>query len=403
MKKYVFFCIIILGAFITNAQTYSWTQCTNFGGGVRYSPFGFATGGNCYVGGGVTFTGSTCNYNYTDFWQFNPSTNVWTQLANFTGPGRSGSTGFAIGNYGYVCLGWIPTQVNDLWQYDITNNTWSQKTNFGGAPRYDAAWFVIGNNAYVGCGYIPWSNDFWKYNSLTDTWTQIANVGGQPRQCASGFSINGYGYVCGGSEEFNNYTNDLWQYDTTANAWNLKAPFPATPRTACFVFTIGNKGFVGCGSNVTTVYDDFYCYDALSDSWTQSANFPGGNRMQGVWMQDGGCGYVGMGSAIIYPNVVPEQDFWSFCDVTSTNEVLSLLSDLSIQNKNGTLVLISSKMWKEKMNLEIYDLAGREILSEDMPAFSNQLSINFNNPKGVYSFKILDSKNQFLKSGKFIF
>lgn len=403
MKKFTLLLVAVISTLFLNAQSYMWSQCANFGGGNRYSPFGFATGGNCYVGGGVTFNGAVYNYNYQDFWKYDPITDQWTQLANFAGAGRNGSTGFAIGNYGYVCLGWTPAQVNDLWQYDVVNNTWTQKTNFGGAPRYDAAWFVISNSAYVGTGYTPWSNDFWKYDSQNDTWTQIANVGGQPRQCAAGFSIGGYGYVCGGSEEFNNYTNDLWQYDTNLNIWTLKAPFPATPRTACFVFTIGNRGFVGCGSNITTVYDDFYSYDASTDSWSQIANFPGGLRMQGVWMQDGSCGYAGMGSPSIYPNIVSQQDFWKLCDVTSIDEATSFLSDLSIKNINGKLIVNSTKNWNEKMNLKIYDLAGREILSDVMPAHSNNHSVNFNNFKGMYSFKISRMDNNLIKSGKFIF
>jgi hypothetical protein len=55
-----------------------------------------------------------------DFWEFDPVTNVWTQLADFGGVARSDAVGFSIGTKGYIGTGRInlSTQLNDFWEFN---------------------------------------------------------------------------------------------------------------------------------------------------------------------------------------------------------------------------------------------------------------------------------------------
>ena len=46
------------------------------------------------------------------------------------------------------------TDCNDFWEYDPTTNTWTQKANFGGTPRDGAVGFSIGSKGYIGTGEI---------------------------------------------------------------------------------------------------------------------------------------------------------------------------------------------------------------------------------------------------------
>ena len=55
------------------------------------------------------------NEYFADFWEYDPSTNVWTQKADFGGGARSGAVGFSIGSKGYIGTG----GANDFWEYDI--------------------------------------------------------------------------------------------------------------------------------------------------------------------------------------------------------------------------------------------------------------------------------------------
>ncbi|MEY4894850.1 MAG: hypothetical protein RL751_1672, partial [Bacteroidota bacterium] len=74
------------------------------------------------------------------------------------GLGRVGAISFSLQHEGqtkgYVALGQTQTIafMNDLWEYDRSTEAWTQKANFTGAPRREAVSFVIANKAYVGTG-----------------------------------------------------------------------------------------------------------------------------------------------------------------------------------------------------------------------------------------------------------
>src|SRR5688572_13766154 len=81
---------------------------------------------------------------------------VWNQKANFGGSARHRSTAFSIGNKGYIGLGHINAVSNieyeDFWEYDPGTNTWTQMADFGGGLRYHSIGFSVGAKGYVGLG-----------------------------------------------------------------------------------------------------------------------------------------------------------------------------------------------------------------------------------------------------------
>jgi N-acetylneuraminic acid mutarotase len=155
-----------------NPATNVWTQKADFGGGIRGEATGFSIGNKGYVGTGNTQYPSFSGVGgmlKQDFWEYNPLTNIWTQKANFGGGIRGEATGFSIGNKGYVGMGWDIWENNslkrDFWEYNPTTNIWTQKADFGGTARHEAVGFSIGNKGYVGTGgdsnYV--TKDFWEY------------------------------------------------------------------------------------------------------------------------------------------------------------------------------------------------------------------------------------------------
>jgi N-acetylneuraminic acid mutarotase len=197
-------------------STDTWTAKTDYPGMAHRQCVAFATGGNGYVGGGVISVGTTLYKD--DFWQYNPSTDSWTQKTTFPFGARSSAFGFGINGNGYVCLGQDGVvQKSDLWQYDPQLDSWVQKANYGGNSRILPSGFVIGGTAYVGTGRELTStaghNDFWAYDTNTNTWSQITDFPADFRAAAGYFTINGYGYIQGG---YNHTTtlaySDLWKY-----------------------------------------------------------------------------------------------------------------------------------------------------------------------------------------------
>ncbi len=289
----------------------TWAQKANFGAGVRSSAVGFSIGSKGYVGTGIDSSGYK-----KDFWEYDPSTNAWTQKADFGGGARAYAVGFSIGSKGYVGTGAIGnpgTSSNlriDFWEYDPSTNVWTNRANFGGGARAYAVGFSTGSKGYVGTGFdgIFVKNDFWEYNPSTNAWTQKAGVGGGPSYKAVGFSIGSKGYMGIGAGTSAEY---FWEYDPSTNVWTQKADVGGGARDYAVGFSIGNKGYVGTGlDGPNNIYKkDFWEYDPSTNVWTQKADFGGVGRYYAVGFSIGSKGYLGTGpeSSSSY-----KKDFWEY-------------------------------------------------------------------------------------------
>lgn len=254
-----------------------WTQKATPLTAPSYAAIGFSIGNKGYTGLGKDGTGIYSSA----FLEYDPSSNVWTSKANFPGY-RAFAVNFSIGNFGFVCTGEsfsTPTSsifVSDMWQYDPTSDIWTQKTSLPGVSRRDASGFVIDNNAFIigGLGGSPHASlsEIWQYNSSTDIWTQKINFPGIPRNGASAFSICDKGYFGLGLGS----GNDFWEYIPVNDTWILKTNFPGTNGLGTVHFSIGEKGYVGLGYD-TTFYeynpDSANCATGIQDLTSTTFNF----------------------------------------------------------------------------------------------------------------------------------
>jgi N-acetylneuraminic acid mutarotase len=150
---FLFICACTVAAFSTAQSPDTWLRKNDIGfAGIagpaeRYSAVGFTINGKGYFGGG--------NNGKTDFWEYDPVSDTWSQKANFSGTGRNEATGFTIGNKGYVGTGYTTfpfAYYNDFWEFDPLANTWTRKADHPGTPRRAATGFAIGNKGYLGTG-----------------------------------------------------------------------------------------------------------------------------------------------------------------------------------------------------------------------------------------------------------
>jgi N-acetylneuraminic acid mutarotase len=178
---------------------------------VRNDAIGFSIGNKGYIGGGGNNFES-----FKDFWQYDPNTNVWTQIADFDGGKIWGAASFGIGSKGYVGTGTTAydTRREDFWEYDPALNKWTRKADFPGGGRTRDVGFSIGNKGYVGTGLSGQCctffdhKDFWEYDPAKDAWTRKADFEGGLRSGAIGFCINGKGYIGTGGHD-NKYFGDI--------------------------------------------------------------------------------------------------------------------------------------------------------------------------------------------------
>ncbi len=181
---------------------------------------GFSIGTKGYIGTG--YTGIPSNSDYRDFWEWDQTTNVWTQKADFGGNARGLAVGFSIGNKGYIGTGISydsPSNIyKDFWEWDQTTNVWTQKADFAGTSRFAAVGFSIMNKGYIGTGinYGSPSNiykDFWEWDQAANVWTEKSNLEGDARSNAVCASIGNKAYIGTGMGGNSLGLQDFWEYD----------------------------------------------------------------------------------------------------------------------------------------------------------------------------------------------
>jgi N-acetylneuraminic acid mutarotase len=369
-----------------------WTKEANYPGGVTDEAVAFTIGDTVYIGGGSSGSQS--------FYKFDPSSGKWTRKKDISQ--RADGVSFSIGSKGYVALGEAdpsnlgPASVtNDLWQYDPTIDKWTQMANFPAEPREASVAFVIDSLAYV-CGGIDTAyvySDMYSYDPSTDTWNALSGLPDYFNSNSS-FVIGNYGYVAVGVEDTNEVSH-LWQYDPSSDNWTQLSDFPGLPRESAVAFALDSMGYVGLGqSGDSIVFTDFYSYDPTQDQWTQADSYPNANgRGWASAVSTTSAAFVGLGTYFLDTSYASTDDFWRFLPVSSvadapvsnnievypnpttgfvnieiTNSVIS--SSVQVRNEIGALCLRSQINSEGRLDLSslpagIYNI---EITSGDYHA-----------------------------------
>lgn len=270
----------------------SWVQKADYPGpGTSEIGFSFVINGKAYVGASGEDNTSARN---KSFYEYDPSTNTWTQKKTFPGQGRVNAIGFSIGSKGYMGTGYIGitsnNDLNDFWQYDPSTDNWTQLNNFPGSARSGAVAFAIGSKGYLVAGYSNLLNtslkDTWQYDPSNDMWTKLVDFPGATRYKGYAAAIGSSGFIGGGvnspavnSAEY----KDFWEF-TPSSGWTQKTDAPdAINGEGQTAFTINNKAYIGSYF--------FFEYDPDLNKWTQKASLSG-NAFRGVGFAIGNYGYA---------------------------------------------------------------------------------------------------------------
>src|SRR5690606_7173913 len=133
----------------TDTGPTEWVKSTVFNGDLRINALSLQIGETGYIVGGLLKNNTALK----DAWSFSDA--QWTPIAEFPGEARYSAVGFSVDGKGYVGLGYNGTNaLSDFWEYDPTTDTWTDLTTslpVDGA-RYGAIAFALGNHGYVGLG-----------------------------------------------------------------------------------------------------------------------------------------------------------------------------------------------------------------------------------------------------------
>ena len=333
-----------------------WTQKTSFAGEARHRCTAFSVGNKGYIGGGHINSGEEIVYE--DYWQYDPATDSWTQIADFGGGKRYQSTAFSIGDFAYVGLGEDDNDAyhNDFYRYSPEFNIWQPINNYPGNPRRGSSSFVIENRAYVGTGQsdFGYEKDFYRYDPLSNSWHGVTDFIGEERSSSVAFSYNGKGYL-GTGHIIGDDTKDFYEYDPVTNSWTQKSDVGPTNRQDATGFVLNGKGYIGTGNDVdgNHNYKDFWEYNFETDTWIQLDDFDGEGRRYMVTFVLGNIAYAGTGT-----DGTNLKDFWAF------NPLLDIGNEDFKKNlvyPNPAREIMTFNFNESFVGIHIYNINGQEV------------------------------------------
>ncbi|PTS91865.1 galactose oxidase, partial [Flavobacterium sp. HMWF030] len=133
----------------------------------------FVIGDKAYLG-----TGINNGVYQEDFWEFNPSTDVWTRKRDIDKDTdddytyndeyaivRSNASSFSMNGLGYVVGG---ESIKTIWEYNPSTDLWVERTPMEGASRTDAVGFAINNRGFYMLGRVgsTYFDDAWEFKPL---------------------------------------------------------------------------------------------------------------------------------------------------------------------------------------------------------------------------------------------
>mgnify|MGYP000067455619 FL=1 len=383
------FYVIFLQQLSAFGQDY-WQQRDTVNGPPKSAASTFVLGNRAYVVAG------TDDFEYKrKMYSYRADQDDWDDELSLGGEGgsgldRVGAVSFSLEidgqKKGYVCMGQTQTIgfINDLWEYDRTTESWTQKANFAGVPRREAVSFVIENTAYVGTGNSieGLKNDFYAYDPQSNSWSQISDFPGTPRQAAVAFSMDAYGFV--GTGDDGTLRNDFWMYNAQTDQWIQKANFPGAARSGACGWAAFPVCYLGTGEDANhNFHKDIWEYNYYLNNWTQRANLPGPGRKNAIAFYLDGWGHIGTG----YNNGTFLDDLWAYSGTTGLENSKPNKFDIW-PNPSTDFIELPSNLVSPKV--EVYSAQGQKMnISLNMRGSRWQLDVR-DLPQGRYFLNVND-------------
>jgi len=318
-KVFSFLCLMFLVVLLAckdypTETIQDWTPLGKFPGLARASATSFVVGDKAYVCLGRS---NARNGFLKDLWEYNSQTDTWLRKTDFPGKARVKAVAGVVGTKAYIGMGAVGAYggdnlFSDFWEYDTQTDVWTQKKSFPGQGKNDLYCVVVNGIIYTGLGYdgIHRRKEAWKYDPIEDTWTSLPNCPFEASNTA-GFVLENSFYVGSGFRGCN--LDYLFRYQPDVQKWTRMSDMP-NARMLSNGIAIGNIGYILLGRywngslNGGRLLSDIVSYNPTDNSWTKRGHFPGGARQNSVVFSIGSEGYVVMGE----DDVERKSDVWKF-------------------------------------------------------------------------------------------
>lgn len=175
---------------------------------------------------------------------------------------------------------------SDFWEYDATTNQWSQKASFPNVGFYFAGTIAASSGRVYFINYSDSNfetNEIWEYTPSSDTWQKKGSTPFESSFYVNTFSLEEKIYVIYPDRSPNPTRTELWEYDVTNSEWIQKNDVPFNPSYGSS-FVVQNKGYFVLGN-----IDKHASYDQTNDEWQFFDQAPEGIST-GISSGEKGCG-----------------------------------------------------------------------------------------------------------------
>lgn len=194
-----------------NAEHFKYNPATNTWTQLAFAPSGNFANTDPFVIDGKGYYPEYLG-TVAPLWMYDPVLDTWTMVANTPNIVGHRDPTFVIGSKGYFKHGFL------FYEFDPSSNLWTQKADFPGtAPNNNIGLSQNGYGFYVG-GYLGWGDmyrEVWRYDATLDTWTQMQDYPFTTRRWCVKAKIGERCYMGLGTNGTN--FNDFWEFDQFAD------------------------------------------------------------------------------------------------------------------------------------------------------------------------------------------
>lgn len=359
-----------------------WIQKASFGGVGRHRATGCANSHRGFMGlGHVNGTGQ--DISYKDWWEYDPSSDTWTQRADFP-VSTHGAVAFVVDNCPVVGGGSaLSTQ---FYKFDPSLNTWTPIANCILPNPGDSQGFAINNRGFVYQG-----NQLAKYNPNTNSWSMCATAPMTFGQWTCSFVVEGSAFIKGGLQ--------LWEYKPLHDQWLQRASFPGQSTGGSSGFAIEQHGYVTSGyvGSLSVVTDQVWSFHPATNTWQQEIEFDGAKRRFPVAFAIHDRGYIGTGT-----NGVNFNDFWQFNPTDNTIGIEESSTGLVVYPNPASdfITVFGNPSITAKQEITVYGLDGKLLLKEPRLLFKQNVAVS-HLQSGTYLLRI-EQEGQVLYQEKIV-
>lgn len=374
---------LILCSFLVQSQAV-WEEMAPCPAAGRFwaAATGNSTHGYCGTGR-LQFAG--LNNQVSDMYAYELASDTWTQISDYPGGVREGMTGFTIGERIFFAFGSPFIQfTKTIYEYLPESNTWNQMPDVPGIGFAFSEGFVIDDTFYIGPE--NGTNTVYTFNASTNTWGTAASFPGNDRRHQCTFTANGKGYLGMGAGVFGGVYGDWWEYDPIADSWNEIASMSPHADQACatavsntgYLYNTGGGGFGG---------QNLYSYNAEANEWVFESTKPDDRVANSAAMTIGDQGFVVFGEESTTEGNFPANKLWRFSPNTSAiGEYYDNSIQLNVIYTSQGVVIRSQKEIQENGLFELYTIGGQLVYQRALQAGSPlNIQLNSDLPGGIYT------------------